>query len=127
KTGPVSGSRKTGGRARPKPTGGQAPYQLRWTRRAEADLEAISDYIAADDPVAAARWAEKLLERARKAALLPFGSRVVPEFKMEDLPEVQLRTYRIVYRIRGHEVEVLTVFEGHRLFPAEVRTEGEEP
>ena len=30
-------------------------YRLRWTRRAEVDLEAIDAYIAADDPAAAAR------------------------------------------------------------------------
>jgi plasmid stabilization system protein ParE len=28
-----------------------------WTTRAEADLGDIGDYIAADDPVAAERWA----------------------------------------------------------------------
>lgn len=107
--------------------GGGGAYRLRWSRRAEADLEAISDYIAADDPAAAARWIEKLLERARKAALLPFAGRVVPEFKMEDLREVFVRTYRIVYRIRPDEVQVITVFEGHRLFPGDVDIQGDAP
>lgn len=123
----MSGSRSTGRRAASKRAGGGDTYRLRWSRRAEADLEAISDYIAADDPVAAARWIEKLLERARKAALLPFASRVVPEFGMDDLREVFVRTYRIVYRIRAHEVQVITVFEGHRLFPGDVNVEGDTP
>lgn len=100
-------------------------YRLRWSRRAEADLEAIHDYIAADNPVAAARWIEKLLVRAEKASLLPYASRVVPEFGREDLREVGVRTYRIVYRIRENEVQVITVFEGHRLFPAEADVEGD--
>lgn len=88
-------------------------------------MEAIHDYIAADNPVAAARWIEKLLVRAEKASLLPYASRVVPEFGREDLREVGVRTYRIVYRIRENEVQVITVFEGHRLFPAEADVEGD--
>jgi plasmid stabilization system protein ParE len=95
-------------------------YRLRWSKRAEADLVGIDDYISADDPVAAARWIDKLTERARKAALLPYAGRVVPEFRMEALREVLVRAYRIVYRIRGNEVQVITVFEGHRLFPSDV-------
>jgi toxin ParE1/3/4 len=102
-----------------------ATYRLRWSRRAEADLEAFDAYIAADDPVAASRWVEKLMERARKASLLPFSGRVVPEFGIEHLREVLVRTYRIVYRIREQEVQVITVFEGHRLFPGDVSLEGD--
>ena len=123
----MSASRSTGRRATAKRARGPGAYRLRWSRRAEADLEAIADYIAADDPVAAARWVEKLLERARKAALLPFAGRVVPEFKRDDLREVFVRTYRIVYRIREDEVQVIVVFEGHRLFPADVDIEGDAP
>lgn len=96
------------------------PPVLRWTKRAEADLEAIGDYIAADDPVAAERWISKLLGRATLAAAVPFSGRVVPEFGLDEVREVFVRTYRIVYRIRGKEVHVLTVFEGHRLFPDDV-------
>ena len=50
----------------------------------------------------------------------PYSGRVVPEFKMEALREVLVRTYRIVYRIQRNEVQVITVFEGHRLFPSDV-------
>ncbi|MEO7327379.1 MAG: type II toxin-antitoxin system RelE/ParE family toxin [Minicystis sp.] len=103
--------------------GGAHPRALRWARRAEADLEAIHDYIADDDPVAAGRWLEKLLTRAAQIAPLPFTGRMVPEFGREELREVLLRTCRIVYRITPGEVQVITVFEGHRLFPADVDTD----
>lgn len=100
-------------------------YRLRWSRRSERDLEEIDAYIAADDAVAAERWVERLMERAHKAAWVPFAGRVVPELGLENVREVLLRTYRIVYRIEGSEVQVLTVFEGHRLFPEDVSTEGD--
>lgn len=100
-------------------------YRFRWSRRSERDLDEIEAYIAADDPVAAARWVDRLMERAQKAAWVPFSGRVVPELGRENIREVLLRTYRIVYRIEGSEVQVLTVFEGHRLFPEDVNTEGD--
>jgi toxin ParE1/3/4 len=93
---------------------------LRWSKRAEADLEAIGDYIAADDPRAAERWVGKLLARTLAASGAPFAGRVVPEVRMETVREVFVRTYRIVYRIRESEVQVLTIFEGHRRFPSDL-------
>jgi toxin ParE1/3/4 len=44
---------------------------------------------------------------------------MVPELQRPDIREVFLRTYRIVYRIRANAIDVLTVFEGHRLFEAD--------
>ncbi len=88
---------------------------LRWTRRAAADLMAIGEYIAADDPAAARVWVEKLRQRAVRASKLPRAGRVVPEIARDDVREVFQRTYRIVYRIVVDGIVVLTVFEGHRL------------
>jgi hypothetical protein len=45
----------------------------------------------------------------------PLAGRVVPELQRDDIRELLLRTYRIVYRLRPAEIHVLTVFEGHRL------------
>ncbi|MFT3763997.1 MAG: type II toxin-antitoxin system RelE/ParE family toxin [Minicystis sp.] len=101
-------------------------YQLLWTRRAEADLEAIGDYIAADNPIAAERWVGKLIEKARAAGDAPLAGRMVPEIRLETVREVFLRTYRLVYRVRGDVVVMLTIFEGHRRFPSDV-DEDDEP
>lgn len=88
---------------------------LRWTERAAADLLAIGDYTAADDPAAARSWVERLRQRAVKASKVPRAGRVVPEVGRDDVRETFLRTYRIVYRVVDDGVVVLTVFEGHRL------------
>jgi toxin ParE1/3/4 len=99
--------------------------RLRWANRAEADLASIYEYIAEDDPIAAERWVEKLMERAKLAATAPLGGRIVPEFGVPELREVFVRSYRIVYRVRRDEIQVLTVFEGHQRFPSDVDLEGE--
>jgi addiction module RelE/StbE family toxin len=96
---------------------GSRKVRVVWTRRAETDLEEIGDYIAADDPVAAERWVNKLLEQAQKVANAPLGGRVVPEIRMGSVRETFLRAYRIVYRVYADRVVILTVFEGHRRLP----------
>jgi plasmid stabilization system protein ParE len=94
--------------------------RLRWTARARRDLQEIGRYIAEDDPGAARQWVARLQERARVATRSPMSGRRVPELQRDDVREVFLRSYRIVYRIRGAVVDVLCVFEGHRLLPGEV-------
>ncbi|MCD4751247.1 MAG: type II toxin-antitoxin system RelE/ParE family toxin, partial [Thermoanaerobaculales bacterium] len=36
------------------------PYDILWSDRAKADLGEIGDYIAADSPIAAKRWIDRL-------------------------------------------------------------------
>ena len=93
--------------------------KLRWTDRARRDLLDIGRYIARDNAVAARRWVERLREKARGAAATPLAGRVVPEWERDDVREVFLSSYRIVYRIQDDAIHVLTVFEGHRLLPVE--------
>lgn len=70
--------------------------------------------------MAARRWVERLRQRARDAAELPSSGRKVPEVGREDIREVFVRSYRIVYRVCPDEIHVLSVFEGHRLLPRSV-------
>ena len=101
-----------------RPVKSKRALSLEWTERALADLRDIDDYIAADDPVAAERWIAQLTAKAERAAKQPLAGRIVPEKARADIREVLLKTYRLVYRVREHGILVLTVFEGHRLFPS---------
>jgi plasmid stabilization system protein ParE len=90
-----------------------------FTEQAFARLAAIEDYVAADSPAAARRLVARLVRRARSLARHPSIGRRVPELPGSDLRELIEGNYRIVYRLRPPVVQVLTVFEGHRLFPHE--------
>jgi toxin ParE1/3/4 len=92
--------------------------RVRWTGQALEDLKGIAAFISADSPEAASRWVGRLKERARKAAPMPYSGRKVPELDRDDIREVLLGNYRIVYRIYPKFIDILTVFEGHRLFPS---------
>ena len=78
------------------------------------------DYIAEDSPAAAARWVAKLIATAATVPSAPRSGRVGPEQGREDIREVLLRHYRIVYRIRETRIDMLTIFEGHKLLPSSV-------
>lgn len=93
--------------------------KLFWTETAKQDLLSIKRYIAMDNPAAAKRWIEKLRKRARKALHAPFAGRIVPEFSQNDIRELIEGNYRIVYQAFSDKLVILTVFEGHRLFPVE--------
>jgi len=91
--------------------------KLRWTKRSQGDLIEIGRYIARDKKAAARRWLERLRRSARAAAKQPRAGRVVPEVGREDVREVLVGNYRIVYEIQRTEIRILTVFEGHHRFP----------
>lgn len=89
--------------------------KLLWAAQARQDLVEIRRYIARHNPKAARQWIERLRNKARAAAAAPLAGRIVPEFQQDDIREVFLRSYRIVYHVRKDSTVVLTVFEGHRL------------
>lgn len=81
------------------------------------DLEEIAAYIARDSPQAARTWIGKLRKTAEGAASRPLAARVVPEIRRDDVREVFLRTYRIVYGVRDDHIFVFTVFGGGKQLP----------
>lgn len=92
---------------------------MKWklSLRAQADLRRIGYYIARDNPRTAAAWVRKLQARVRLAGRSPGLGRRVPEIERDDVREAIVGTCRIVYIICAKIVEVLTIFEGHRLLP----------
>jgi addiction module RelE/StbE family toxin len=91
--------------------------KLQWTETAKNDLLAIRHYIAEDNATAAKNWIERLKTKARSIVHQPLAGRIVPELSRNDLREVIVGNYRIVYQVQSDRVSVLTVFESHRLFP----------
>ena len=91
--------------------------KLFWTETAKQDLLSIKKYIAIDNPDAAKRWILRLRVRARKALDAPLAGRMVPELSRDDIRELIEGNYRIVYQVFTDRLVILTVFEGHQLFP----------
>jgi toxin ParE1/3/4 len=56
-----------------------------------------------------------VLVAVERLADFPNSGRVVPELKDPAIREIIFGNYRIVYRVKGDLVEVLTVYHGARL------------
>ena len=89
--------------------------EVRWTPQAADDLEAITNFIAADSPQYAKLFAMDVLLAVERLVSFPNSGRVVPELKDPAIREILFGSYRIVYRVKGDLVEVLTVYHGARL------------
>jgi toxin ParE1/3/4 len=102
---------------------GQGPKRstrsIQWTVRAREDLVRIGRFFAQDDPRAAERWVLALIATAERAGEMPNAGHRVPELGRDDVRELLLRSYRVVYLVVDDRITVLTVFEGHRRFPTE--------
>jgi plasmid stabilization system protein ParE len=77
----------------------------------------IEDFMAAAEPMAVIALTTRLIERGESLAKFPRRGRRVLELPESGLRELVDGQYRLVYRVHGGRVEVLTVFEEHRLPP----------
>ena len=91
--------------------------RLRWTRRAERDLDEIASYIGQDSPAAAARVILELIDRVEasltKRPAIGRAGRVLGtrELVMGELP------YVVPYRVREQDIEILRVLHTSRRWP----------
>ena len=83
-----------------------------WSPQSIQDLESIGSFIAHDSPDYAVLTVQRLIAAVDRLASFPSSGRVVPEFADPVVREVLWRNYRIVYRLTGSEVEIVTVFHG---------------
>jgi len=79
-------------------------------------LAEIGLFISRDSPERARRFVEELVRESETLAKNPRIGRVVPEISNPAIREIIHKNYRLVYRLRKDHIEILTVFEGHRLF-----------
>lgn len=86
-----------------------------WPKAALERLADIEEFIARDSPTRAEKFINYLINRGELILENPNISRVVPEIANQDFREVIIKKYRLVYKIKKDTIEILSVFEGHRL------------
>lgn len=93
--------------------------RVRWREAAAGDLEEAAQYIAADDPAAAARVALAVLRRTRKLAASPWIGRPgrVPDTRELVIPGTPLIA---AYTVVGSTVWILRVLHSARRWPDRV-------
>lgn len=89
--------------------------KIKWTHEALERLIEIEDYITHNSPARAIQFVDQLIEHAETIADKPRMDRSVPELATPDIRELIFKKYRIVYRLQKNHIEILTIFEGHRM------------
>jgi toxin ParE1/3/4 len=86
--------------------------RVHWTGTAVEQLVSIYEYIAQNSKPDADRLIDKLTRRSEQIAAFPQSGRTVPEFRDDSIREVIERPYRIIYRIRADQIDILALVHG---------------
>lgn len=90
--------------------------EIIWAHEALERLIDIEDFISKDSPERAAKFVDQIIDHTEKVLSDKlFIGRTVPEIGNPDIRELIFKRYRIVFRLNENTIEILTVFEGHRL------------
>ena len=87
---------------------------VHWTDTALGHLDAIHAFIALDSPAYATGLVDRLTRRSQQIGLFPLSGRRVPEYALDAVREVIEGAYRIIYAIKGEQIDVLGVVHGAR-------------
>jgi toxin ParE1/3/4 len=90
-------------------------HRIVWSSRAAQDLDSITEYIAADSPAYAGVVLKNIVNQTRILARFPQAGRKVPEFDDENLRELVVYGYRIIYRLQNDEALIVAVIHGKRV------------
>lgn len=90
---------------------------IHWSPRGKKRLLDCARYIAVEsqDRATTLNWLEDAYATVEPLEDFPLSGRVVPEFGREDIREVFHGDYRIIYRVKRKQVEIISVRHGHFL------------
>ncbi len=86
--------------------------EIIWTEPAWADVVEVVDYISKDSTCYAVSFMDEVKNAADSLATFAERGQIVPEFRDESIRELLIRSYRLVYKIEGNRVFVLTFIHG---------------
>jgi len=89
--------------------------KVHWTDNSIDHLLGIYEYIARNSNIYAKRTVDKITRRSEQIAEFPMSGRKVPEYEAEDIREIIEKPYRIIYRIKPDQIDILAVVHGARL------------
>lgn len=89
--------------------------EIVWSEPALSDLDAIADYIALENPAAAAELVKRIVERVEHLTTHPESGSRPQELKRSRYRQIVEPPCRVFYRYDGQRVFVLHVMRSERL------------
>ena len=93
---------------------------VHWTENAIEHLVNIYEYIAINSPTYGKKMVDRITRRSEQIAEHPLSGRKVPEYDAKDIRELIEKPYRIIYRIKPDQIDVLAVIHGARLLQDDI-------
>jgi toxin ParE1/3/4 len=90
---------------------------VQWTNNAIRHLANIFEYISLNSPTYAKGMVDRVTRRSSQIADNPQSGRMVPEYQAHDIRELIEKPYRIIYRIKQDQIDVLAVIHSAQLMP----------
>jgi len=88
-----------------------------WSPLSFERLENIYEFISDKDPVAAKNLINRIFERVESLNKYPERGRKVPEISRDEIREVFVSEYRIIYQIEPKKISILTIRNFKQLLP----------
>lgn len=88
-----------------------------WSPLSYERLENIYEFISDKDPVAAKNLINRIFERIESLTGYPERGRKVPEINRNEIREVFVSEYRIIYKIEPNKILILTIRNFKQLLP----------
>ena len=93
--------------------------RVHWTENAIGHLVNIYEYIAVNSPTYGKWMVDRITRRSEQIAEQPLSGRKVPEYNAEDIRELIENPYRVIYRVKPDQIDVVAVIHGARQLPDE--------
>jgi len=85
-----------------------------WAKRAVVHFDEIGDHVARDSPEAAERILIQLIDAGESLQSGPWRGRRVPESDRDDVRELVLGKYRMVYQVMPELLRIVAVVHSTR-------------
>ena len=90
---------------------------VKWTITAKLDLKSIHDYIVRDSKYYAKKVSQDIIEKTEILNNFPEIGRIVPEIDDNNIRELLIYSYRLVYEVLpSSDILILTLIHGRRNF-----------
>jgi addiction module RelE/StbE family toxin len=85
--------------------------RVRFTETAKEQLKAIKSYIARSNPQIASKHIKKITNRIKGMISFPYIGKVNAVYNREDIREIVIEGYKIIYQIKPPNIFILAVYK----------------
>lgn len=89
--------------------------KIQWSTLSIDRIIEIAEYIVEDKPGASEKWVNSIFNSVERLQKFPESGRKVPEVNRDEIREILLGNYRIIYRIDKEMISILTIRHGKQL------------